>query len=221
MKVVVLGASGGVGRHVVTEAGAAGHEVTVVVRSPSYAPPPGVRVVVGDVLTGVGLEDAFAGQEAVLCSIGQQRRHPANPWSSSISPPDLAERAMTAIVAAMRQAGVSRIVAVSAGGVGDSAARLNLAMRFFLATTMIGTAYRDLARMEEVLAASGLEWVCPRPTRLTNGAQTGKLRVTSTFGAMDDIARADVAAWMVKALQSPHWPDPAWGGTRTPQITRA
>jgi uncharacterized protein YbjT (DUF2867 family) len=220
MKVLVLGATGGVGRHVVPLAQAAGHTVTVLVRSSAYAAPAGVRVVFGAVLDGVGLDEALAGQDAVLCSIGQQRKNPANPWSASVSPVDLTEKIAQRLVPAMQTADVKRIVAVSAGGVGDSAPQLNLAMKFFLATTMIGDAYKDLARMEQVLAASGLDWVCPRPTRLTHGKRTGRLKVTTAFGAFDDIAREDVASWMVDALQVAAWPDPVWGG-RTPQITRA
>jgi uncharacterized protein YbjT (DUF2867 family) len=220
MKVLVLGATGGVGRHVVPLAQAAGHTVTVLSRSSSYAAPAGVRVVIGEVLQGAGLAEALAGQDAVLCSIGQQRKNPANPWSASLSAPDLVEQAAKRLVPAMQAAGVKRIVAVSAGGVGDSAPQLNVVMKFFLATTMIGDAYRDLGRMEQVLAGSGLDWVCPRPTRLTNGKRSARLKVASSFGAFDDISRQDVAGWMVAALQEPVWPAAGWGG-RTPQITRA
>jgi putative NADH-flavin reductase len=219
MKVLVLGATGGVGRHVVPLAQAAGHEVTVLTRSSSYTAPAGVRVVHGEVLAGDGLAAAMAGQQAVLSSIGMQRKHPANPWSASLSPTDLTSTTARRIAAAMKAAGVPRIVAVSAGGVGDSAPRLNAVMKFFLATTMIGTAYRDLAVMESVYADSGLDWVAPRPTRLTNAARAPRVAVVESFGAFDDISRADVAGWMVAALAVPVWPDPSWGG-RTPQISR-
>jgi len=74
--------------------------------------------------------------------------------------------------------------------------------------------------MEQVLSTSGLDWVCPRPTRLTHGKRTDRLKVTTAFGAFDDISREDVAGWMVAALQLPMWPAADWGG-RTPQITRA
>ena len=83
---------------------------------------------------------------------------------------------------------------------------------------MIGTAYRDLARMEDVYAASGLDWVTPRPTRLTNGAPAKALQVVESFGAADAICRADVARWMLDALEQPTWPAPGWG-SRTPQIS--
>jgi hypothetical protein len=74
--------------------------------------------------------------------------------------------------------------------------------------------------MEQVLAESGLDWVAPRPTRLTRGPKTGSVKVVPSFGAMDAISRADVADWMVQALAEPVWPAAAWGA-RTPQITSA
>ncbi len=106
----------------------------------------------------------------------------------------------------------------SAGGVGDSAVHLNLPMRLLLATTMIGTAYADLAAMEAALAASGLDWLAPRPTRLTDGPATGRIAVVDAFSAAAAISRADVAAWMLDALDQPTWPSVGWR-TRTPQIT--
>lgn len=220
MKLLILGATGGVGAHLVAQAQEVGHAVTVLTRSPSWQAPAGVRLLRGALLDGPGLAEAMAGQDAVLSSIGHQRRTPANPWSASVSPKDLTSAAARRVVAAMKAAQVRRVVAVSAAGVGDSAPQLNLVMRFFLATTMIGDAYRDLAVMEQVYADSGLDWLCPRPTRLTNGPRTGRLRVTAAFGAMDDISRADVAGWMLDAVALSTWPDAAWGG-RTPQITRA
>ncbi len=108
--------------------------------------------------------------------------------------------------------------APSAAGVGDSAASLNLPMRFLLATTMIGAAYADLAAMEDILATSGLDWSAPRPTRLTDGPPTGRIAVVDAFSAAAAISRADVAAWMLDALDLPAWPAPGWG-TRAPQIT--
>jgi hypothetical protein len=88
----------------------------------------------------------------------------------------------------------------------------------FLATTMIGAAYQDLGKMEEVFEASGLDWLCPRPTRLVHGPLTGRARVVDAFTTNASITRADVAAWMLDALASPRWPAPAWG-SRHPQIS--
>jgi putative NADH-flavin reductase len=222
MHLLVLGATGGVGRHVLEGALARGHRVTTLLRPERTAQlPEGVAVVRGAIADAAALREALVGGgrvDAVLSSVGMQRRHPANPWSRSISPPDLTSSTARHLVAAMSEAGVRRVIAVSAAGVGDSAARLNLVMRFFLATTMIGQAYRDLAQMEATFGESGLDWLCPRPTRLTNAPAKGQVKVVEAFGATSAIGRADVAGWMLDALEEATWPAERWGG-RTPQIT--
>jgi len=219
MRVLVLGASGGVGRQLVAEAVAAGHAVRTLVRSTAPDPAmPGVVQTCGDVLDPVVLAAAMAEVDAVVSALGMRRRVPANPWSAIAGSPTFNSASAAAIVAAMRAAGVKRVVAVSAAGVGDSAPAMNGPMRALVATSSIGIAYRDLASMEAVFLGSGLDVLIPRPTRLTDGPATGRVRVTPTFGALDAIARADVARWMVAALPLPVWP-PAGCATRTPQIT--
>ena len=221
MRVLVLGASGGVGRQLVAEAVAAGHAVRALVRGEPPAPGvSGVQWLRGDVLDPAALAGAVAGVDAVLSALGMRRRAVANPWSAILGSATFNSESATAIVAAMRAAGVGRVVAVSAAGVGDSAPAMNAVMRGLVATSSIGVAYRDLATMEGIFASSGLDVLLPRPTRLTDGPATGRVRVTASFGAWDAISRADVARWMVGALGAPVWPPPGCANP-WPQITGA
>ncbi len=203
MNVVVFGASGGCGRHVVPELLRRGHVPTVVVRSNTpYDAPAGARVVRADVVADVDVvQGAFAGQDAVVSCLGIKRAAPINPWSHLVSPPDFSSTTARAISAAAPRHGVRRILAISAAGVGDSAANMNVIMRAFVATSNVGVAYRDLAVMEQVYAESGLDWLAPRPTRLTDGPRTGRARVVDAFGSFAAISRADVAAWLVDRLE--------------------
>src|SRR5215207_4206776 len=123
MKLLILGASGGVGRWLTRLAAERGHEVTALVRPGSALDATaGVRVLRGDVLDPATLAGALAGQDAVASCLGL-RRAGKSPWAPLRSPPDLTERVAAALVPAMERAGVSHLVAVSAGGVGDSAAQ--------------------------------------------------------------------------------------------------
>lgn len=239
MKLFVLGGSGGVGRHVLTLARAQGHDVTALVRpasqgalpaspspgsspSPASSPVGSLEVIVGEVLGGEAL-DRMRGHDAVVSCLGIQRKSVRNPWSSLTSAPDFCSRSATRIVEAMARTGVTRIVAVSAAGVGDSAPNMNLVMKLLVGTSKIGVAYRDLAVMENVYRdagqAQGIDWLCPRPTRLTDGPRTDKVQVLEGFPLNAAISRADVAAWMLASLTVPSfatdWP------ARTPQITAA
>jgi putative NADH-flavin reductase len=201
MKLLVLGASGQVGRLVVDRAVARGHRVTAVVRPASPFDRP-VEVVRDEVLRPGALAAVVPGHEAVISCLGIQRRS-LNPFSALTSPADLGEATAHALVAAMRSAGVPKVVAISAAGVGDSAPRMNALMRWAVARTNVGVAYRDLERMEQVLAASGLDWCCVRPVTLTNGPHTGKVREVDAFGLTATISRADVAHDLLDRVERP------------------
>src|SRR3982751_779945 len=120
MKLVVLGASGATGGWLVRIAARAGHEVTALIRpTASLDAPPGVRVVRGDVLDPAVVASVVGGQDAVASCLGL-RRGGKSPWAPLRSPPDLMARVTSLLVPAMRNAGVNRVVAISAGGVAES-----------------------------------------------------------------------------------------------------
>ncbi len=208
MRVLVLGASGGVGRHVLRLALEQGHAVTALTRTPLDPAHAGAaRVIVDDVLRAGCFDDHVGGHDAVLSSLGLKRKSPTNPWSPLVSPPDFNSSTASSLVAAMKKHGVPRVIAVSAAGVGDSAPQMNTLMKFLVATSKIGIAYRDLAVMGRVFdnagRQSGLDWCCPRPTRLTDGPATGQVRIIDGFPMKAAISRADVASWMLEQLRSP------------------
>lgn len=216
MRLIVFGASGQCGRLLVQRAAEAGHAVTAVVREGTdYAAPAGVTQVRGDPLDAGFVAGVMPGHDAVASGLGIKRRSAANPWSRITSPPDFCSRTARNIVAAMQATGVRRVCAVSAAGVGDSAARMNWLMKFFVATSSVGVGYRDLAVMEAVYAASGLDWQTPRPTRLTDGPATGEVAETDAFPLSAAISRADVAGYMLAQLTRPAFV------LRTPTITGA
>ncbi|MFL5496154.1 MAG: NAD(P)-dependent oxidoreductase, partial [Gemmatimonadales bacterium] len=131
----------------------------------------------------------------------------------------VAEQGTRAIVRAMEATRVRRILVVSAAPISTvaSPSRPNpprhdpgegFLMRTLLtpiAKTVMRERYVDLALMEDVLRASGLDWTIFRPPRLTNGSLTGTYR--TAFGQNlrggGLISRADVAHAMLAALNQP------------------
>ena len=65
--------------------------------------------------------------------------------------------------------------------------------------------YADLARMEDVLRDSGLDWTVVRPPRLTDKALTGTYRTALGQNLRGGflISRADVAHLMLRVLEQP------------------
>ncbi|MFS8066307.1 MAG: NAD(P)-dependent oxidoreductase [Byssovorax sp.] len=211
MKIVVLGASGGCGKHLVSQARDRGHEVTAAVRGAGYVPPAGVTVLRGDLADIAFLREAVRGKEAVLSALGLRLSSIA-PWGEP-EVPDFLSKSTPAIAAAMKAEGTRRIIAISAGGVGDSRAKVPAFFRAFIATTSLRRVYPELERMERALFASGLDVCIARPTGLTDGPVTGVVKVVEGMAGRATISRADVAAWMLGELESPAY------SNRAPMIT--
>ena len=205
MKIVVFGASGKCGAHLVRLARERGHEVLAVARA-SAAVPDDVPVARGDVLDQSFVRETAAGRDAIASALGMRYAHP---WAARRSPDEFVERATTNLIAARPR----RLVVISAAGVGDSRAAMNWPMRALLATSNVGVAYADLERAEAALRASDLDWQAVRPTTLTNGARTDRVALTDRYRAADRIARVDVAGFMLATLEAPAIED------RTPMIT--
>src|SRR3954463_1076399 len=110
MRLVIFAATGGIGRHLLEQALAAGHDVTAVVRNPRDLPA-GARVVTADLAhpDPAALAAAVQGADAVLSGLG-----PRNPRADA----GITSRGTRAIVTAMHAGHVRRVVVVSAAPVG-------------------------------------------------------------------------------------------------------
>ena len=210
MKLVVFGASGRCGSHFVRLAAARGHEVTAVVRpTTAYAAPHGVRTVRGDALEASFVAGVLPGHEAVMSGLGMRYRHP---WARRESPDDFMSRATRNIVGGMPAAGVRRISVISAAGVAESRAAVNIPIRFLIATSNVGIAYADLERVEQILRESGLDWQAVRPTTMSS-RRPRCVRLANSFPFYASIPRESVAAFMLSELEKPAFTQ------QTPTIT--
>ncbi len=155
------------------------------------------------------LESALAGADAVLSAVG-----PRSNADAGIAPPGT-----RAVTAAMKATGAWRIVAISASPVGtvpspgrpnpprhdpgDGFLMRQVSVR--IAKTLFGKVYPDLARMEDVLRDSGLDWTILRPPQLTDKPLTGTYR--TAFGQNvrggRSIPRADLAHYMLAIVDRP------------------
>jgi putative NADH-flavin reductase len=211
MKLTIVAATGGIGRELLDQAIAAGHDVTAVVRNPAALPDGPARTVRADLSAAdpAALQSAVAGADAVLSGLGARPRADAG----------IAERGTRAIVEAMTAAGARRLIVVSAAPVGTVASPARprpprsdpgdgIVMRTLLTPLvkrLFRDRYADLARMEDVILASRLDWTIVRPPRLTNGPASGRYRTAfgrNVRGGLR-IARADVASFMLAAVGEP------------------
>ena len=194
MKLLVVGAAGKTGRAVVEQALAAGHEVTAFVHHAGGFDVPGARVVEGDATDRAAVEAAVAGQDAVLDTIGGKTPYKETTLESS---------AASTIIAAMRHAGVRRLVVTSVLGEGESTENAPFYERLLVRTYLRG-ADTDKAAMESAVEDSGLDWVILRPAILTDDPATGSVRVfdAETGEKAHTVTRADLAAFMIEQASS-------------------
>ena len=193
MKVLVFGATGGVGRHVVEEGLARGHDVTAFVRDPSRLDVAHERLTVfrGDVLDAASVERAVRGQGAVLCSIGAGRKGRVR------------SEGTRNIVRALVGAGVRRLVCQTTLGVGESSGNLNLFWKHVMFGLLLRGAFADHEQQEAHVRSSALEWTIVRPAAFTDGERTGEYRhgfSPAKKGLRLNISRADVAEFMLDQL---------------------
>ncbi len=195
MRVLVLGATGTVGRLATGDALARGHVVTALVRSPEKRGEltGQVRVVPGDALDADAVGRAVAGQDAVLYVLGAGNVRRTTLFSDSTR----------ILIAAMRQHDVRRLVAVTGVGAGETKGHGGFLYDRILYPLFTKGVYEDKDRQETLILASGLDWTIVRPAPFRNGVPAGPLRaVTDVTGVtLRKIGRAEVATFLVDELE--------------------
>ena len=190
MKVAIFGASGQTGLFLVERALLQKHEVAAFVRTPETFPlrHEQLRVLTGDVRSREAVAQAIEGADAVICAVGERLK------SSRVG-----SQATENIIAAMKQHGVKRLVAVTGPGAGESKKRTGWLARLIL---KLFVNLDDKERQEELIRASELDWIIVRPSLLTNDPHTGTYRVGPdvTHGIATKLARSDLAEFMLNQL---------------------
>lgn len=202
MRLLVVGATGALGRAVVDSALARGHDVNALVRNPGSAGLPGqVQVVKGDVLDAASMEPAVAGCAAVICALGTP---------SPRKPTSLLERGTANLVAAMTRVGVSRLVCVTLLGVGGSRPNTALLYRHVI-LRVLAPMVPDKESQEQVVRDSGLDWVLVRPPTIVGLASGHPARVIQEGerGRVGLVSRKPLADLLVHAAGTDEYGDQA------------
>lgn len=198
MKIIVFGATGGVGSLILPMAVQAGHDVTAFVRSPEKVTTPGVNIIAGDAFDAAAVRSAIAGHDVVVSALG------------STAGPDKHTSLQTMgtnIANALEGSGVSRVVWCASSGVDGEMTGVagKLVMK------MLAKPLADHRAALASLRATGIDLTVARPGSLKDAPLATDYVETpegpNVIGA-HEISRASVAHFMVKALD-----DPAYANT--------
>jgi len=195
MKLLIIGATRGIGFQLVEQALQAGHEVTALVRNPQKMPKghDRLQVMQGDILDPDAVHRAMAGQEAFCVTIGT---------GVTLKPVTLFSRGAQNVLEAMRRHGVRRLICITGIGAGDSRGHGGFLYDRIFNPLLLKTIYADKDRQEALIRASDTEWTIVRPGFLTNGPLTKKYRVITDLTGVTagKISRADVAYFLLEEL---------------------
>ena len=203
MKVTIFGATGLLGRECLSQCLEAGHEVTVLARTPSKLPAElrdRVAIIEGDGLDPGAVERALAGgTDAILFAVGIDRR----------SPEDLCTDVTRNILRSMRKLGIKRFVWCGGGNIVGDEDVVSFGSKFvgWFARTFMALRHRDKLHQIALLSESrDVEWVGIRPLQMRKGPKRGKYRVGfHRYSGLSKITAADCAHEMIRMLTDETW----------------
>ena len=171
MRILILGATGRVGGHILAHALRDGHEVTALVRTPEKLPVRDDRLTViqGNVRNRDDLALAVRGNAAVVSALGTDGS-------------DTLSACIPLAMQAMMNEGIRRIVTIGTAGILQSRTDPHL-LRYQSGESKrrLTRAAAEHHRVYELLSRSGLDWTIVCPTYLPDGERTGRYRTERDF----------------------------------------
>ncbi|HEX7847839.1 MAG TPA: NAD(P)-binding oxidoreductase [Chitinophagaceae bacterium] len=204
MQLLLLGATGRTGKHILETALEHGHTVHALVRDKqkinvSHAQ---LQLFEGDPLNKTILSEAMTGCDAIVNALNISRTSDW-PWAKLRSPENLLSAIAQHIIDLTPQHNIDRYVFISAWGVAETRKDIPGWFRWFIEHSNIRYPYADHERQEDLIKKSSLQFTCIRPAGLTNSKKKKELIVTINKEPKPRllISRSSVAGFVVEVLE--------------------
>ena len=198
MKILIFGASKGIGHQLLKLALDEGHEVTALLRYPDKfkVTDPHLHVNKGDILDRSSVSDAVGGQDAICVCIG---------IPPTFKPVEVFSKGIKNVIASIEKNSEQKLIVITGIGAGDSSGHGGFLYDRVFKPLLLKEIYKDKDREELLIRESHTHWMIVRPGFLTNGPRTGKYRVIEDLKGITakKISRLDVADFMLKELKMP------------------
>lgn len=179
IKIFLLGATGRTGKRVLAEGLARGFTIHALVRNPDKIDikHPNLVIFSGSPAEKQLIDKAIAGCDVVISALNLLRKSDW-PWARQLTPPGFIVGVIQHSLRAMKSINISRIIIVSAAGVGESSHEMPAFVRWLFRNSNIGKAYEEHAQQEALLKSSGMDYTIVRPVMLNQSEKTANVRVS-------------------------------------------
>lgn len=205
MHIALIGATGQIGQHILSEALARGHRVSAIVRHPEkLTPHANLTAVAGSVYETAALAAQLKGADAVISAF--------NPGWGDADLPAKQIQGTDSVIAATKQAGVQRLLVV--GGAGSL--QVPGGGMDVVDTPDFPAEWKEAAKavretLQHLRAEKELDWTFQSPAaHIEPGQRTGRFRLGGDELLVDEkgesrISLQDYAVAMIDELESPQY----------------
>lgn len=199
MIITLFGATGKTGQHVLSHALSQGHTVKAYVRSPQKitATSDRLEVVTGEYNDTDTIASAVKDADVVISTLGPGKK----------SPSDLMSFSAQAIVQAMHDAGVSRLIWMTGAGVKLPADQFSLSRPVVrgLMKLVAASVLKDSESAASAIKDSSLQWTIARAPILSDSPSNGNISVSTAPPKPKGVSREDIALFLLSEAEKNDW----------------
>lgn len=196
MNILIFGASGKTGKKLVIQGLRNGHNVTAFVRNPDKLQlwDDNLRIIQGNALNSADVSSAIKGHDVIVSALGDKTSRALFEPSTTVSD------AIKNIIPAMASHKVKRLMFIASFGVNKKI----FPPEKIVIKTILRNLFADIPKQEELIKASGLDWIIIHPARLVDSPKTEQYQSGENLpiGLFSKISRADVADFIIKNVQN-------------------
>lgn len=203
MKILLLGATGRTGKHIIEQTLKRGYEISAIARNPEKLKDSKIDITQGTPYDFETVEKAIIGCQAVINTLNVSRKSD-NPWSPLAAPKDLISKSASNAVKAMEKAGIKRFVTLGAIGAGRSWKTTPLILKFIVSISNLKFAFLDHGKQEEILENSDLDYtICRAPMLSDKINETGAIATSEgDKPASMVLSRNSAAEFFLKIIEN-------------------
>ena len=169
LRILLLGATKGLGKEILKEALSLGFEINCLVRNAKKFPieQNNIRVFEGDATSSIDLENAVQDSKIIISTLNVMRKN-LFPWSNITNDKNTISKSSKNIIEISKRKKIKHLISVSAWGVNESLDHIPIWFKLLIKNSNLKYPYIDHGKSEKLLVNSNLNWTILRPSALVN-----------------------------------------------------